>query len=259
MPATSVAAIRNRKLELIRKPIHHLTMQRITAYDLESQSSADGRAAYWSTFYGTRPPAEISTASTFAKVVLKSLGGAPGVIVDMGCGNFRDSRFFAANGYRVIAVEQADVADVLKETAHDLPIEFIRGDVNEVLSTALTKARSCQTTPITIYARFLMHCLSPVERNKLVTALLNERNVTRICMEHRTLNDSDRPKHYGGHKRYFVDSASMRAGFLNSGNFDEHLFVEDRGLSPFRDEDPVLARSIYVRSKIQTAASREIQ
>lgn len=67
----------------------------------------DRDTAYWNEFYDRE--LAIQEPSLFAKDLLPQL--QPGkMLVDMGCGNGRDSLFFAAHGLRVLGVDASDIA-----------------------------------------------------------------------------------------------------------------------------------------------------
>lgn len=63
--------------------------------------------SYWDTFYAANKG--VNEPSLFARWVLEQVE-TDKKIVDMGCGNGRDSIYFMENGMQVYAVDASDVA-----------------------------------------------------------------------------------------------------------------------------------------------------
>ena len=62
---------------------------------------------YWNTYYNKK--LELDYPSNFARDIVKNLKKGS-VLIDLGCGNGRDSLFFAENGLNVIAIDMSEAA-----------------------------------------------------------------------------------------------------------------------------------------------------
>src|SRR6185503_15104572 len=102
-------------------------------------------ADFWEQFYKNH---ELTMEpSGFAKYVAQFAQGYSRII-DLGCGNGRDSLFFAKEGFRVLALDQVQ----LPEYVNHANIEFQVIDFRNIETIRLSKSDL-------IYARFLFHAI----------------------------------------------------------------------------------------------------
>jgi SAM-dependent methyltransferase len=195
---------------------------------------------YWNDFYlANEAPDSESSFSQYCRAFLPHRC----IIIDVGCGNFRDSRFFAALGLRVIAIDTADVGHLAPQYPG---LTFVRSDAVEFfaeLDAWLQKADAANL-PVVLYGRFFLHSLSDGKRRAFLDAVRDAKGIRLACFEFRTKQDADLPKHFGEHSRWFVDLDETERVMTAGGRFTVMDKIQGRGLSPFLDEDPELGRLI---------------
>lgn len=90
------------------------TEQYLAAFDRDTP--------YWNTFYASENV--VQDPSLFAQAILPRLCAGK-FLVDMGCGNGRDSLYFAIHGLRVLGVDASDVAiQTLKKNEDASRLQF---------------------------------------------------------------------------------------------------------------------------------------
>ena len=172
---------------------------------------------------------------------------SPGVLVDVGCGNGRDTRFFAELGYDVTGLDVVPNASrrVLKEMEPDQRPEILPFNLESLRQTLAAGARaSFSPEPVTVYGRFLLHALSERARQHFWRyTSMALRSGGRCYLEFRTEKDSRKRKAFGEHYRRYLDPDLVVAEATAAGARVVHL-EQALGLSPFEDENPHLCRMI---------------
>lgn len=202
--------------------------------------------AYWEQYYSRgEVPDE---PSAFARFVAARLpGNAP--IIEIGCGNGRDSRYFLAQGRDVCAIDACGVAisgcrDWLAQLGPGAGKgRFFegRGDDPETwqrLAAEVTEA------PL-IYARFLFHALNDETENAILdhaARLLHHRGGA-LCAEFRTPRDAASSKVAPEHYRRFVDPDAFVAK-LGQRGLTPSFRTEGLGMAIYLTEDAHVARVI---------------
>jgi SAM-dependent methyltransferase len=171
----------------------------------------------------------------------------PGRLLDVGCGNGRDTRFFAELGYDVLGLDLVPKASqrVLRRLDSDVRPRVAPLNLESLRSTLFVGAQeSFGPRPVTVYARFLLHALSDTARKhfwRLTSMAL--RNGGRCYLEFRTDQDAPRHKAFGEHYRRYLAPDLVLAEAAAAGIRALHV-EQGVGYSPFEDEDPHLCRMI---------------
>ena len=169
------------------------------------------------------------------------------MLVDVGCGNGRDTRFFAELGYDVTGLDVVPNASrrVLKEMEPDQRPEILPFNLESLRQTLAAGARaSFSPEPVTVYGRFLLHALSERARQHFWRyTSMALRSGGRCYLEFRTEKDSRKRKAFGEHYRRYLDPDLVVAEATAAGARVVHL-EQALGLSPFEDENPHLCRMI---------------
>ncbi|MBR5166518.1 MAG: class I SAM-dependent methyltransferase [Salinivirgaceae bacterium] len=202
---------------------------------------------YWDAFYKTNRP-ESMEMSLFARFAMKwlPLGSS---IVDMGCGNGRDSLFFAKNGMHVLGVDASSTAINLLNNLQHPNAEFICGDF-------ISDARIYSRNYDCFYSRFTLHAISFEQQKQFVANVFNSLNHKGMFMiEVRGVND---PK-FGqgefvernayildGHYRRFIVMEEILTELITMG-FVIKYAEENTGFAPYGDENPEIIRIIAKR------------
>lgn len=211
----------------------------------QSISDYDRDRIYWNRFYSGK--SAITEPSDFAKDVIEDISVRGGELLELGCGNGRDSIFFMKKGLRVTAVDASDsvIQELQRQTLNE-KITFICDDF--VKCEALF-----QIMYDSIYSRFTLHAINEKQENELLKNIRGAlKKKGKLYIEARTVHDDlfgkgEQVAHnafvYNDHFRRFVDKDELckkmeRMGFLILS------VMEDRGFSKIGNQDPVLLRLI---------------
>jgi SAM-dependent methyltransferase len=221
--------------------------ERVVSHVLAGKSAADvdhGRTAHWAGFYARDgAPQE---PSTFALAVVEDLPPSS-AILDVGCGNGRDARFFASRPHDVVGVDVSETAiAVCRElSAGDNP-SFVVGDITAVPAAPAFDA---------VYSRFALHAMTRQEEDTFIAeAVPRLKPRGRLLIECRSINDPlalkgeviSSTERILGHYRRFVVADELVEKVTGAG-FEVSELTEAAGLAPHGDDDPVVIRMCAVR------------
>lgn len=178
---------------------------------------------YWDEFYSKFSEKDPSGFAlwTFEKGFIKS----EDTLIDLGCGNARDTVFFNRLLKKVKGVDSS---------ASPVPgLCIIRSDLESYLKT-----HKCKES--VVYARFFFHSI-PYDLVKNVLEWCSGK----LVAEFRIVGDS--PTLYPDHTRYNVDLKTFRNDINKL--YDIIYFRQGRGIAPYKGEDPLVARIVADRSK----------
>jgi len=199
---------------------------------------------HWDQFYSRWT---MLVPSQFCVMVAQDLAPTTQVI-EFGCGNGRDSFFFAHCGLRVLAIDASHSAidhAASIETHNGIDITFKQADVGnlEQLSDAISEWRDPNSRTI-FYARFFLHSIDEDTQNRLLRytrQLMNSED--RLFLEFRTSQDAERPKEFGQHYRRYIDPDKFKA-VLESLDLKVLYSVSGYGMAVFKEEDAHVARFV---------------
>lgn len=212
---------------------------------------------YWNKFYKKNSDKKnISKCSTFAQFCCENYFTTRLSIVDLGCGNARDSLYFARQGHDVLAVDQSLELCVIENNNHQnlqyLNDDFINPSHHQE-NLEITEYHPDLLPVDVFYSRFTIHSITERDQehllNKVYTCL---RKKGLFCIEVRTTKDSkfgigkhicDTTYFNDGHNRRFIDSHEFLNTVLSLG-FKLRYFNEQDNLSIYKDDNPVLMRII---------------
>jgi|TARA_B110000285_G_C15142505_1_gene631930 tellurite methyltransferase len=202
---------------------------------------------YWESFYSKQRT--IGDPTMFAKHILENYEVKEGAnLIELGCGNGRDSTFFHKNGLNVLAVDQAESEiDFLKSQYESSEgITFFCGD--------FSKLESKKDYDI-VYSRFTLHSINATEQDwtlNWVYENLNEGGL--FCIEVRgqknelyekgekVAGENDAYIHDNHYRRFiefnFLCEELKRLGFIIE------FSKEASGFAPFKDTNETFIRII---------------
>jgi len=207
---------------------------------------------YWADFYAHT---EYTSGSAFYEFV-NARPEMPDTVIDIGCGDGRDSCAFGSAGRTVLGLDQSPVgirhaADHAARSGVSDRVRFRVCDVADVddLGYALDEVVDVSSGPVLFYLRFFLHAITADVQVRLLDALVvHSRPGDLFAAEFRTDKDKANTHVHGKHYRRFQNADEFRES-LTKRFASEVLFeVEDTGLSPYGDEDPVLYRVIARRT-----------
>ena len=198
---------------------------------------------HWSLFYNRR---RTTVPSSFAASVATELKETC-QIVDIGCGNGRDSLFFARLGHSVLGLDIA--APVINQDASVAESEqvdnvsFEELDVSVPDSLAKVIRSTVDAGSLVIYARFFFHAITEEEETATLDVLSEHLPIGARCyFEFRTSRDEKTHKHFRDHYRRFINLDAFVTKALRKGTMDCIYTVEGQGMAKFDEEDPFVGR-----------------
>ena len=202
--------------------------------------------SYWNTYYINHPD---NPPSAFAQTVVKRIGSR---VLDLGCGNGRDSLLFAQSS-KVVAVDNATQALLSLQIARnafnsmfDTDYLGLPLDIQTVHIDIITQKHILE--PIvqhvsSIYTRFLLHTIPHEHQGALLDLLFNNmRKGAYIFIECRSDNGVSPDD---THARWLV-SKDMVKHYLKKYQI-EYMLCEECGLAPTDNEDPLIIRIIGMK------------
>jgi hypothetical protein len=213
-----------------------------------------GQEVYWANFYART---EYTEGSTFFEFV-NGRDDTPATIIDIGCGDGRDSFAFASSAAarRVFGMDRSHIgvknagkkAEVLgiadRATFHVCDVgdvENLKANLNEAFSAS-------PDAPVMFYLRFFLHSIPEEVQNTLMDVLGEvARPGDMFAAEFRTTKDEAIQKVHGNHYRRFQDGPAFGRALADKHGFEVLFEVEGTGLSPYKGEDPELYRVIARR------------
>lgn len=208
---------------------------------------------YWQEYYKKREaPVE---PSPFARFVLSQYVAPGDRLVELGCGNGRDARFFGEYGVRVIAYDQA--SSEIDELSAGNELEDVR-----YKSGDFTQLDDDGEGFDVVYSRFTLHSIKAVEQARtLGWAARNLQDGGFLCMEVRgQMNDlygkgsqvEGEPDAfiYNDHYRRFLDRYELDEQVAATG-LSIILSREETGYAPFGGEDNFFIRHISTKIPVK--------
>ena len=202
---------------------------------------------YWDEYYATH--SKPNDASTFAEFVLDRLEEGK-TLIELGCGNGRDSLFFSKNGLNVVAVDQVDSEiKFLNENYASENITFVAGDFTNLATSEEDLIKNTQFDYI--YSRFTFHSINEAKEDRTLDWISNHLDGGLFLLEARSLNDpmfkkgdalSD-TENFTTHYRRYMDLDKITQN-LESRNFEIIYKIEDNDLAVYKDDNPYVIRII---------------
>ncbi len=200
---------------------------------------------YWDDYYRRQAtPVIPSQFAVFTACEFPNIN----TVIDIGCGNGRDSFFFAAHKKSVIGLDASAEAirtcqQMNRVTTVD-KLKFIRADIRGLTETVFPLVES-DSAPILLYSRFLIHAVSAAQQEQLLAsaATLLHRFSGVFAVEFRTKRDIHLKKHTAEHYRRYVDPHEFREQCV-ANDLAVSYFVEGTGFAKFKGDDAHVARFI---------------
>ena len=203
--------------------------------------------SYWDTYYNHPAHDALSKPSQFSVFVAGELEGEKH-IVDLGCGNGRDSLFFSHLGHHVLGVDASSSAIRMCTQKAQSTGSRARFACMKAHELAFNELSPDEKNPPVIYARFFLHAI-PIEEETLLFrqfGLLCGAG-TSLYLEFRTIQDCDRKKETENHFRRFLNPDETVAGLVASG-FEISYYTAGFGYAKYKNDDAHVARIIAVKS-----------
>jgi SAM-dependent methyltransferase len=208
----------------------------------------------WESFYRRSHTTEPTAFATWTLGRLDQLVGIVGAIVDLACGNGRDTFHFSHHGHAAIGIDRSTAAiKAATEVSRRRPgpwepPTFVTADLSSAECWHALGDFVSTAGPTLFYGRFLLHAMSPDERS-----LMLEHLGAALCdddaavFEFRIPIDEGRPK-LSDHRRWYLDPDALREQMARFG-ISMAVDAVGSGLAVMSDEDPIVARVTMRRSQ----------
>jgi 2-polyprenyl-3-methyl-5-hydroxy-6-metoxy-1,4-benzoquinol methylase len=200
-----------------------------------------GLVGYWDEYY--KKDVAPSFPSPFAEYVANKLSKKQNIL-EIGCGNGRDSKFFSSKGHHVTGLDRSGEAiELCKRLYSNEPIEFLFGAVTDIVKTNKKKYDL-------IYSRFVIHTMSMNEELEMLKTSYHVLNKNgQFFLECRSINDPlsttgeilSHTERIKGHYRRFIILEELKQRLIQVG-FEIIEAIESNGLASLGEEDPVIIR-----------------
>ncbi|WP_304123418.1 bifunctional 2-polyprenyl-6-hydroxyphenol methylase/3-demethylubiquinol 3-O-methyltransferase UbiG [Methanosphaera cuniculi] len=197
--------------------------------------------SYWKEYYRKNPnPVD---PSTFAKFIIGFMEPEK-KLIELGCGNGRDSVYFAQQKINVTAIDQVEEEMDYLNKKHSLYNLNFKADDFTNLDTDKKYDY--------IYSRFTLHSVNEEAEKRVfnwITKQLNDKGL--FFLEVRSIND---PMFQKGEK--ISESENVTTHYRRYLDFDETIEklenrglkilykLESQGLAKYKDDDPTLIRIV---------------
>ena len=189
---------------------------------------------YWQHYYEKY---RVDNTPTPFALFCKGFMSRGNTLLDIGCGNGRDSLYFNSEGIIVTAL---DIADKHKNEIENEGVKFHSVDLCNKRKLFGLKVVSFWDF---VYCRFLLHAIpDDIEKYVLREAYDILLPYGILCIETRSdlgVISSSLPAHY----RRLINLDKLE-GFLKNMNFDILYKIESDNLAVYKDDNPVVIRII---------------
>ena len=204
---------------------------------------------YWTNFYAHT---EFTTASSFCDFVMGQ-PDLPGVVIDIGCGDGRDSYAFARAGRDVTGLDRAEIG---VQHASKKALEVVGGDKARFFACDVAEPGDFRRiveqvradhgdVSILFYSRFFLHSITAETQRTMMTVLSEvSRPGDAFAAEFRTDRDALLEKIHGAHYRRYQNAQKFAQALTDRYRFTVVVEQEGNGFSPYNGEDPYLYRVI---------------
>ena len=183
---------------------------------------------YWTEYYSTH--SKPTGASTFAEFILPKLDENKRLI-ELGCGNGRDSIFFSNNNIKVVAVDQIDdEIDFLNENYRNDNIDFVCDDFTNLAESANDLVINNDFDYV--YSRFTFHSIEEAKEDRTLKDPMFKQG--------EALSETE---NFTTHYRRYMDLDKIIEK-LESRGFEIIFKIEDNDLAVYKDDNPYVIRII---------------
>lgn len=195
---------------------------------------------YWVQYYHSGSAPE--EPSKFAEYVMNNYAKPGETLIELGCGNGRDARYFAANGMSVLGVDQVE-AEIEELTLNNGQKDLLRYE-----SADFTDMPDSNSPYDVIYSRFTLHSVTAKgQRSALEWSRRNLAAGGKLCIETRGQKNELYKKGdpvegeknayiFNEHYRRFVDFEDFKEE-ISAVGFKIIEAAEKTGFAPFEDTD----------------------
>ncbi|MGV2950190.1 class I SAM-dependent methyltransferase [Acinetobacter sp. AGC35] len=201
---------------------------------------------YWNDFYSSiLDNSRINIPSQFSIFFLSDINYYQNIVLDIGCGNGRDSIFFAKNGIFTIGIDASEEAINICKNYNMKNAMFINSSIDDLdLIDQVKRIKQDLKKEIIVYSRFFLHAIDENKQNsffKLIDDILPIDG--KVYLEFRTENDKFGEKNTKDHYRRYINVSDFKKKALSKG-YEIKKYYEGHGYANFLNDDAYVARLV---------------
>lgn len=226
-----------------------IAIEDLNSSDQDSQPSAVSRKdSYWDKFYAARLNNTIP--SQFASLVLSETKDFENLI-DCGCGDGRDSLFFAQYGKNVLGLDSSfEAIKGASACASKMSLDnvlFQRVDFSNVSPSSVSNV-STMFDRCVVYARFFIHAIDEATQRNFLKFIGDMTGIGSVVyLEFRTRTDEQLQKVEAPHFRRYLDHWEFIQG-VDPKIFRVNYVTSGFGMAKYGPEDAHVARVIMEKA-----------
>ncbi len=199
---------------------------------------------YWNKFYSGSFSLDIPSQFC-AMFCQEAQRGA--TVIEIGCGNGRDSRVMASHGFRVLGIDASvnaiEYCTSRAGQALGKSLQYLKADVAALDVDTISKFVG--DTPFYLYTRFFQHSITETEQEQMFSTLLSV-GVGELTgyFEFRNDQDRDTQKIFGEQHYRRYQTTDFFVDVLSRHGFETIYRVEGKGHAKYFQEDPHVSRVI---------------
>jgi tellurite methyltransferase len=220
---------------------------------MEKDLALESTRNFWNKFYSEN--IELNKPSPFAIWFSQNFLINESSILELGCGNGRDSFYLCSLNHSVCAIDASATAisnNNIKNKFNSLKfIELNMNNLNDGNNKKLYPKFNV------IYSRFFLHAVSENTENEILKFCNENLNIgDLVAHEFRTTKDSlfksgesiSSCEKYTDHYRRFIEVNTF-INKLDPTVWDTLFLTESSGLAPYKEQDPVVCRIVLKKIK----------
>lgn len=198
--------------------------------------------SYWNKYYNKfLSPAKPTAFAIYCKRFLKNYNNT---LLDIGCGNGRDTIYFNKSKINCYGIDKSNQAiKILKKKNKKIKKKFINSDFSNFNYSKLKKK-------ISIYSRFSIHSISKEKELIFFKQINKSDNIEYLFIEVRTVYDElygvgkklKKNEYLTSHYRRFIDPMIFKKQIEKK--FSIKLFKIRRNFAKYKNENPLVLRII---------------
>lgn len=199
---------------------------------------------YWEAYY--KKNVAPTNPSSFAEFCLPKFEKG-NILLEIGCGNGRDSIYFGQNQINVIAIDQSEEEMKKLQELKYPNIEFKAADM------VYDKELYIPNFNDYVYSRFTLHAIGEKEQLMVMRNVYDSlKKGGLFLIEVRSTKDEifgkgekfDKNAYiYEGHYRRFIDFNELK-DIAKNFNFNIEYAIEDKDLAKYKDSNPTVIRMV---------------
>ena len=209
---------------------------------------SDETRNYWDQFYQSDRLGIEDIPSQFATFVVGEFPKSS-AIIDIGCGNGRDSFFFCRHVKEVVGVDGSrNAIDHCNNKSKHMSVNnvgFHHVDLSTDACMAFLDGLAVDFSGTVAYARFLVHAIDEdSEANLLKMARYVSERGGAVALEFRTHRDENQKKETSTHYRRYINPLEFMENARSAG-LNLAYFTEGFGFAKYKSDDAHVARLIF--------------